>query len=86
MTENGNDQRIKPRCKACCPCCMGVVGCDNDNKPHGHGCSERCSECGVPYVDVHPHSHVCSKGTPIGYDVSHDERNLHYQLEWKKEI
>lgn len=78
-------QKIKPLCKACNPCCMGVVGCDNDSKPHGHGCAERCSECGVPYVDVHPHSSVCSLGTPIDSGVRHDEHNIHRQLEWTKD-
>lgn len=79
-----NAQEIKPRCKACFPCPMGVVGCDEDRRPHGHGCSKRCPECDVPYVDVHPHSNVCSLGTSIEHNVRHDEHNLHRQLEWTK--
>lgn len=78
-------QGIKPRCKACCPCPMGVVGCDEDRKPHGHGSSKRCPECGVPYVDIHPHSNVCSLGIPIDSGLMHDEHNLHRQLEWTKD-
>lgn len=80
-----NAQGIKHRCKACYPCPMGVVGCNEDSKPHGHGSSKRCEECGVPYAYVHPHSNICSKGTPIGDDVRHDERNLNRQLEWTKD-
>ena len=38
----------------------------------------------VPYVDVHPHSNICSKGTVVGEDVRHDEYQLHRQLEWTK--
>ena len=77
-------QKIKSRCMACCPCVMGVVGCDNDNNPHGHGSTRRCDECGVPYVDVHPHSNICSKGTVVSEDARHDEYQLHRQLEWTK--
>lgn len=79
-------QEIKTRCRACYPCPMGVTGCDVDSKPHGHGCARRCPECGVPYAYVHPHSNVCSMGTPIDTGVMHDEDNLRMQLEWKKEI
>lgn len=39
-------QKTKPRCKACYPCPMRVVGCDEDIKPHSHGSSKRCPECG----------------------------------------
>jgi hypothetical protein len=78
-------QEIKLRCEACYPCPMGAVGCNEDRKPHGHGSSKRCPECGVPYVDVHPHSNVCSLGTPIDTRMMHDEHNLHIQLEWTKE-
>ena len=78
-------QGIKPRCKACYPCPMGVVGCDSDSRPHGHGSSKRCPECGVPYDYVHPHSNVCSLGTPIDSGVIHDEHNAHRQLEWTKD-
>lgn len=78
-------QKLKPRCKACYPCCMGVVGCDEDRKPHGHGSLKRCSECGVPYAYVHPHSNVCSLGTVVTGDIMHDEHNLHRQLEWTKD-
>lgn len=81
-----NMKNMKPRCKACYPCPMGVVGCDEDRKPHGHGSSKRCAECGVPYVDVHPHSNVCSLGTPIDSKMMHDEHNLHRQLEWTKDM
>ena len=78
-------QKIKPRCVACYPCVLGVVGCDEDRKPHGHGSSQRCPECGVPYAYVHPHSNVCSKGIIVSGDVMHDEYQLHRQLEWKKD-
>jgi hypothetical protein len=78
------DAQTKPRCKACYPCPMGVVGCDEDSRPHGHGSSKRCPECGVPYVDIHPHSNVCSLGTPIDSGMMHDEHSLHRQLEWTK--
>ena len=77
-------QKVKPRCKACYPCPMGVVGCDDDSKPHGHGSLQRCPECGVLYAYVHPHSNVCSLGTAVRGDVMHDERKLHIQLEWTK--
>ncbi len=73
----------KKRCKACYPCPMGVVGCDEDNEPHGHGSAQRCPECGVPFAYVHPHSNCCSKGTAINDDVDHDEYHLKKQLEWK---
>jgi len=73
--ENG-----KERCKACYPCPMGVVGCDEDKTPHGHGSMQRCEECGVPYAYIHPHSNICSKGTPIKMDVVHDEYYLNIQL------
>jgi hypothetical protein len=79
-------QEIKHRCKACCPCPMGVVGCDSDSEPHGHGSTKRCSECGVPYTYVHPHSNVCSLGTPIEDNVRHDDYHLRRQLEWKKDM
>jgi len=62
---------------------MGVVGCDNDTVPHGHGGGKVCSECGVPYYKVHPHSKVCSKGTPVMNDVKHDEYHLERQMEWE---
>ncbi len=75
---------IRPRCNACHPCVMGVVGCDMDNNPHGHGSTKRCEECGVPYTYIHPHSKVCSQGTVISKDVVHDEYHLHRQLGWKK--
>lgn len=78
-------QKLKPRCKACYPCPMGVVGCDEDSKPHGHGSAKRCPECGVLYDYVHPHSNVCSLGTPIDNGVIHDEHNVHRQLEWTKD-
>ncbi len=78
-------QKIKSKCMACQPCCMGVVGCDNESRPHGHGCAERCPECGVPYVDVHPHSKVCSRGTPIDDNVAHDDHQLRRQLGWTKD-
>lgn len=70
----------KERCKACYPCPMGVVGCDEDSKPHGHGNMQRCPECGVPYAYIHPHSNICSMGTPINMDVIHDEYYLNMQL------
>lgn len=75
----------KPRCTACCECPMGVVGCDGPRIPHGHGSAKNCPECGVPYAYVHPHSNVCSKGTPISEDVRHDEHNLYRQLKWVRE-
>jgi len=78
-------QGIKHRCKACYPCPMGVVGCDSDSRPHGHGSSKRCPECGVPYDYVHPHSNVCSLGTPIENDVMHDDHHLKRQLGWTKD-
>lgn len=78
-------QKKKPRCKACYPCPMGVVGCDSDRKPHGHGSSKRCPECGVPYDYVHPHSNICSLGTPIEDGVMHDDYHMRRQLEWKKD-
>ncbi len=74
----------KPRCKACYPCPMGVVGCDSDNKPHGHGGAKRCPECGVPYAYVHPHSKFCSLRIPIEDNVIHDDYHMQKQLEWKK--
>jgi hypothetical protein len=74
----------KERCKACYPCPMGVVGCDEDREPHGHGGTRICQECGVPYAYVHPHSKFCSNGTPINMDVVHDEYHMNIQLEWKK--
>jgi len=77
--ENG-----KERCKACYPCPMGVVGCGEDVKPHGHGNTQKCPECGVPYTYIHPHSNICSRGTPINMDVAHSEYYLNMQLEWKK--
>jgi len=73
----------KKRCKACYPCPMGVIGCDEDNEPHGHGSAQRCPECGVPFAYVHPHSNCCSKRTVINDDVEHDEYQLKKQLEWK---
>ena len=78
-------QNVKPRCKACYPCPMGVIGCEEDRKPHGHGSLQRCPECGVPYTYIHPHSNVCSKGTVVSGDVMHDEYQLHRQLEWTKD-
>lgn len=75
---------VKNRCKACFPCPMGVVGCPNDLKPHGHGSGQVCEECGVPYYKVHPHSSVCSRGTPITDDVVHSEYHMKNQLQWKK--
>jgi len=78
-------QKIKPRCKACYPCPMGVVGCDSDSRPHGHGSAKRCPECGVPYTYVHPHSNVCSLGTPIDNNVMHDDNQLRRQLGWTKD-
>ncbi len=75
----------KPRCKACYPCPMGVVGCDSDNKPHGHGSAKRCPECGVPYAYVHPHSKFCSLRIPIEDNVIHDDYHMQKQLEWKKD-
>lgn len=74
----------KERCNACFPCPMGVVGCGEDKVPHGHGSTQRCPECNVPYTYVHPHSNCCSRGTPINDDVMHDENHLNIQLEWKK--
>lgn len=32
-----NNMKIRSRCKACYPCCIGVVGCDRDDNSHGHG-------------------------------------------------
>lgn len=78
-------QKTKPRCKACYPCPMGVVGCDSDSKPHGHGSTKRCPECGVPYAYVHPHSNVCSLGSVVDNDVMHDDYHMRRQLEWKKD-
>jgi len=77
--ENG-----KERCKACYPCPMGVVGCGEDNIPHGHGSSQRCPECDVPYAYIHPHSNFCSRGTPINTEVVHDDYHLKMQLKWQK--
>lgn len=79
------DKKELERCKACYPCSMGVVGCDDDRKPHGHGGSKKCDECGVLYYRVHPHSQVCSKAIPVSDDVIHDEHNLKYQLAMKGE-
>ncbi len=74
----------KERCKACYPCPMGVVGCDDNREPHGHGGTQKCPECGVSYAYVHPHSNACSKGTPISRDVEHDEYYLNRQLGYTK--
>lgn len=73
----------KPRCKACYECPMGVIGCEWDDKPHGHGCGQRCQECGVTYYHVHPHSNVCSRGTPVTNNVRHDYSHMKHQLKWK---
>ncbi len=73
----------KPRCKACHPCPMGVVGCEIDSKPHGHGGAQICPICGVPYYKVHPHSNVCPSGTPVEDNVKHDEYHLKWQLKWQ---
>lgn len=84
------DTRIKitpgdiPRCKACSDCPMGVTGCEWDDKPHGHGCAQRCDECGVAYYHVHPHSNVCPRATPVKNDVVHDITHMKHQLRWKK--
>ena len=76
----------KPRCLACYACPMGVVGCDDDRIPHGHGGGTVCEECGIPYYKVHPHSRFCSKGTPITNDVEHDAYILRWQLRWRQPI
>lgn len=77
---------VKHRCNACYPCPMGVVGCDMDSDPHGHGSTKRCTECGAPYTYIHPHSNVCPQGTVVSDDVRHDEWHLRRQLEWKKNM
>ena len=74
----------KTRCKACYPCPMGVVGCEEDKEPHGHGSMQRCSECDAPFAYIHPHSSCCSRGTPVTDDVIHDENNLNIQLEYNR--
>ncbi len=76
----------KKRCLACTECSMGVIGCNDNNTPHGHGCAKNCPECGVPFIDAHPHSNVCSKGTPITDGVMHNNAHMRHQLKWKKEI
>lgn len=85
IVRDAQEKPLKSRCKACFPCPMGVVGCDMDNSPHGHGSTKRCEECGIPFTYIHPHSNICSRGTAISDDVRHDEWYLHRQLEWKKE-
>lgn len=70
----------KPRCKACVECPMGVVGCEWDDKPHGHGCAQICPECGISYYRIHPHSNTCSRATPVTDDVRHDEHNMKRQF------
>lgn len=85
IVRDAQTKSLKPRCKACCPCPMGVVGCDMDSNPHGHGSAKRCAECGVPYTYIHPHSNVCSQGTIVSEDVRHDEYHLRRQLEWTKD-
>lgn len=84
MTETIGVSKDKPRCKACYECPMGVEGCKWDDIPHGHGCADRCPECGVLYYHVHPHSNVCSRGTPVTNDVRHDKTHMKHQLRWKK--
>lgn len=83
MTETIGVREYKPRCKACYECPMGVVGCEWDDKPHGHGCAQTCTECGVTYYHVHPHSNVCSRGTPVTNDVKHHYSHMKHQLKWK---
>lgn len=78
------EEKIKKRCLACSECPMGVIGCDDERKPHGHGCGQECPECGVPYYHIHPHSNICSKGTPITDDVEHVESHMKHQLRWGK--
>lgn len=73
-------EKEKPRCTACFPCPMGIIGCEWNDVPHGHGCGQTCTECGVTYYKVHPHS-KCSKGTPVRDDVKHDEKRMKSQLE-----
>jgi len=73
-------EKQKPRCNACVECPMGVVGCEWDDKPHGHGSGQTCSECGITYYRVHPHSNTCSRATPVTDDVRHDEHNMKRQF------
>jgi len=82
LIKRGIKEGEKPRCLACSDCPMGVVGCDDDRKPHGHGSTQECPECGVPFYKVHPHSSVCTKGTPIVNNVRHEEWHMKHQLRW----
>lgn len=84
MLKNKEREKEKPRCLACSDCPMGVIGCDDDRSPHGHGSGQECPECGVPFYKVHPHSNVCSRGTPVTDDVRHDEYHMKHQLRWRK--
>ncbi len=86
IVRDAQEKTTKSRCKACFPCPMGVVGCDVDSSPHGHGSTKRCEECGVPYTYVHPHSSICSQGIAVSGDVRHDEWHLRRQLEWKRDM
>lgn len=70
----------KPRCLACSECPMGVIGCNDERKPHGHGSAQECPECGVSFYKVHPHSSVCPRGTPVADDVRHTEYHMKHQL------
>ena len=85
IVRDAQENSIKPRCKACYPCAMGVVGCDMDSSPHGHGSTRICEECGVPYTYIHPHSDICSQGTIVNEDIRHDDYHLRRQLGWKKD-
>jgi len=76
------EEKIKKRCLACYECPMGVVGCDDERQPHGHGSATECPECGVPFYKIHPHSTVCPRGTPVTDDVKHDEYHMKHQLRW----
>ncbi len=63
---------------------MGVIGCDDERIPHGHGSGQECPECGEQFYKIHTHSSVCSRGTPVTDDVEHDERHMKHQLRYKK--